>query len=146
MRRIYILLFILLFLAGCGLHQDESNGNDLLLDITDNSIDNINGLVANDNSIEYVTIYILPDSVPISIDKAHANLYKTFENLYPERIENANFLCESIQILYEKIYYLMRAYNDMETYRATFGWYFVDVYTGDVYDAGPGINELIPMR
>jgi len=30
-------------------------------------------------------------------------------------------------------YYVIRAYEDMETHIATYGWYYVDRYTGDVY-------------
>ena len=31
----------------------------------------------------------------------------------------------------------------MSDHIATFGWYFVNATTGEVYDAGPAIGELI---
>ena len=157
MKRIYIWVFfcIILFLFGCNLQQEEMNATNLYsinnktensyLTTKDNSIEIESNLLSEEVCIEYITIYVLPDSIPISIDKAHYNLYSIYNNLFDYN-ENTYFLCESVQIVDGNIFYLFRGYNDTEIHRTTFGWYFVDVYTGDVYDAGPGINELIPIE
>ncbi len=60
--------------------------------------------------------------------------------------ENAVFQYDSTQKVDGKEYYLIRGYDNMEDHTATFGWYFVDVNTGAVYDAGPAMNELIPLK
>ena len=54
-------------------------------------------------------------------------------------------MCESVRVVDDKIYYLIRGFNDTETNKVTFGWYFVDIYSGAVFDAGLAISDLIPI-
>lgn len=55
----------------------------------------------------------------------------------------AIFSSESAAKFDNTYYYLVQGYNDMNDHTATFGWYFVNATTGEVYDAGPAIGELI---
>lgn len=56
---------------------------------------------------------------------------------------SAKFSCESAAKFDDTYYYLVKGYNDMDDHTATFGWYFVNANTGEVYNAGPAISELI---
>jgi hypothetical protein len=60
------------------------------------------------------------------------------KSMYPNM-----FYTESAAKFDDNYYYLVRGYNSMEDHMATFGWYFVNADTGEVYDAGPSIGELI---
>ncbi|AWP29151.1 hypothetical protein B9D94_22160 [Paenibacillus sp. Cedars] len=41
--------------------------------------------------------------------------------------------------------YLIRAYENMTTHIATFGWYYVDMYSGVVYKWDLATDELIKL-
>lgn len=55
----------------------------------------------------------------------------------------AKFSSESAAKFDNTYYYLVQGYNNMNDHTATFGWYFVNATTGEVYNAGPAISELI---
>ncbi|NMO97126.1 stalk domain-containing protein [Paenibacillus lemnae] len=42
-------------------------------------------------------------------------------------------------------YYIVRAFENMPTHIATYGWYYVDMYTGVVYEWDLVENELIKL-
>lgn len=59
---------------------------------------------------------------------------------------NAKILYDHTQKINGKEYYVIHGFESMEDHSATFGWYYVDVNTGDVYDSGPAMDEFIPMK
>lgn len=42
-------------------------------------------------------------------------------------------------------YYVVRAFEDMPTHIATYGWYYVDMLTGDVYNWDLASNDLTKL-
>ncbi len=55
------------------------------------------------------------------------------------------FVCNRVKIFDDTVYYLIREFNSSEIKRTTVGWFFVNTCTGEVFDAGPTIGELIPI-
>ena len=77
--------------------------------------------------------------VNITISEAETIAYQTIGD---NDLEN-QFICESIKIIDNRIFYLIRGFNNVENKTTTFGWYLVDVSSGNMYDTGPGQNEMI---
>ena len=55
-------------------------------------------------------------------------------------------MCETIKIIDNNIYYLVRGFCNNEDKMTTFGWYLVNANTGEIFDAGSSQNELIPIK
>ena len=84
----------------------------------------------------------------INISEAEATTAQEYiktMGLSESALQEYSFTCETIKIIDKRIYYQIRGSTDNDSHRVTFGWFFVDVYIGTVYNAGPGINELIPL-
>lgn len=82
----------------------------------------------------------------ISTNKAEeltCDIYTTYINKDSNTNRNAHFLAEGAAKFDNDYYYFIRAYELNSDVRATIGWYFVNVQTGEVYDAGPVQSELI---
>ncbi len=123
-------ILLCITLVSCDVHDINSNLNNSKSDYTNNS--------SRINS----------DDVPIAIETAEANVLEAYNKyINPDNIKSnkALFMCESVRVVDDKIYYLIRGFNDTETNKVTFGWYFVDIYSGAVFDAGPAISDLIPI-
>lgn len=69
--------------------------------------------------------------------------YKLYINKDAKKNENAKFSAEGAAKFDNTYYYMVRGFEDNNDARATFGWYFVNTNTGEVYDAGPSQSELI---
>ena len=118
-------------LVSCGIHNTNSSLNNSKSDYTNKS----------DNSIT-------SDDAPITIEAAEANVLEAYNKyLNPDNAKSnkALFMCESVSVINGKVYYLIRGFNHIEESRVTFGWYFVDIYSGAVFDAGPAINDMMPI-
>lgn len=74
--------------------------------------------------------------------------YKLYINKDANTTEKAKFSAESAAKFDNTYYYMVRGYEGNNDTQATFGWYFVNANTGEVYDAGPSQSELlfIPKR
>ncbi|MPN52279.1 hypothetical protein SDC9_199935 [bioreactor metagenome] len=133
-KRVIIYIFVCISLVGCS----AQNKNSL------SASDNI-----SNNSNETSNYTSNTDDVPINIEEVESkvlDVYNKYINKENVNSNKASFICESIRIINGKVYYLVRGFNDTKTNRVTCGWYFVDIYSGDVFDAGPAISDLIPIN
>ncbi len=80
--------------------------------------------------------------VEISISEAETIAYESINKNDEERL----FMCETIKIIENNIYYFIRGFYNDENKVTTFGWYLVNVNTGEIFDAGSSQNELIPIK
>ena len=80
--------------------------------------------------------------VEISISEAETIAYQSVN----QSDEECLFMCETIKIIDNNIYYLVRGFCNNEDKMTTFGWYLVNANTGEIFDAGSSQNELIPIK
>lgn len=88
----------------------------------------------------------------ISIKEAERIVQEKYlDKYFPDALSSGTdmskyrFTCETVQIIDNEIYYLIKGSTSEEDRVVAFGWYFVNIFSGAVYDAGPGINELNPF-
>ena len=82
----------------------------------------------------------IPSEEPISIGEATLKVTE----IVGENIPESKFSCESVDLINERIYYIFRGYNDFPDRIATFGYYAVDIFTGDVFDTNV-LTDLVPL-
>jgi len=95
------------------------------------------GKIEDDSPDDYISVYVLPDVTSITAGMAENNIRKAYEDVYPEKTKAAGYEFwwgnETIEVVENKFYYLFRGCRPSEYVTGTFGWYYVDVYTGDCF-------------
>ena len=91
------------------------------------------------NSVHDVSSYVSVN-VTLSVEEAGVILFQ----LMGEDIPESHF--EYIDIDYTDgfQYYIFKGFNDFPDHRVTFGWYAVDIHSGDVYDTNV-LTDMIPI-
>ncbi|WP_410506223.1 tetratricopeptide repeat protein [Haloimpatiens sp. FM7315] len=78
----------------------------------------------------------------ISVDEA-CNLAKKYAN---NKVENTKYKYDHMDKKGDIQYYVIHAFEDMSDHIATNGWYYVDKFTGKVYEWDLASDKLIPLN
>ena len=83
----------------------------------------------------------LPEGTPINISEAEQILFSKIGNDDEAQL----FECDSVNFINGRCYYIFRGYNNLPDHIATFGWFAVDVFTGEAYDTLT-LTDLVPIK
>lgn len=166
MKKIYVLILCILFLVqlcGCTNKKDQSSASSqsqakanvtTTSSITTTSLETTTAPATSEK--EAITVPFKTINTQISLETLKGSkiseskaielckeTYIKYINKDAKTNSLAKFSSESAAKFDNAYYYLVKGYNDMNDHTATFGWYFVNATTGEVYNAGPAISELI---
>ncbi len=165
MKKIYVLILCILFLVqlcGCAnkkgqsstSSQSQAKANATTSSITTTAIETTTAPVTSEKKA--ITVPFKTVNTQISLETLKGSkiseskalelckeTYIKYINKDAKTNSSAKFSSESAAKFDNTYYYLVQGYNDISDHIATIGWYFVNTTTGEVYDAGPAISELI---
>jgi len=84
----------------------------------------------------------LPNSKTIEIDTAVSYVIDKFRT---RDTGNTRYRFEKIDFINNRIYYIIRRFEDRPDHIVTLGYYAVDVFTGEVFDT-KGLMDLVKLK
>lgn len=147
LKALSLIILLLLSLSGCE-HKNtetegngtEQNGSDIVINPPDDEKNQDEREYAN-----YRVDFIYPEGLsyekPIELDPAVKNLTKKL-NFSGER---RRYSLERVDFINDRVYYIIRGYEDHPEHIFTFGYYAIDVLTGSLYYT-EGLTNLVQIE
>ena len=127
MKKVCSLIAVCLFVFASGCTKNENNNST---DVTS----------AKGDSENVVYPEGLPEGISVKISEAEQMLVSKLGN-----DDEKLFYCDCVDFINGRCYYIFRGYNNLPDHIATFGWYAVDVFTGEAYDTMT-LTDLVPIK